>query len=436
MRYCTALLLLALVLAACAPAPATSSVNGTPNLPASAPTNAPAVVSGDGQTPAQLCAAALPAPSPGNRTFAAPEQVLQPGVDYRAIFCTDVGPIYVDLFEDITPITVNSFVFLAQQGYYNNTTFHRVIQDFMAQGGDPTASGSGGPGYTFQEEFAGFLHYDRPGWLAMARTQQPGSNGSQFFITTAAYASLDYQYTLFGEVLEGQENVRSIRLRDPQTDPNPGTALNTVLIISDPASVATTYVAPTPATRDEVLAAINTVSANVPVEAALDISASAQTRDEALTAAPESVRAAYGAFLDTHNFAYRVTSTMDNATCNLDNAGFMVARYTLDAFATREDAQAALADSFLPTLAAALGTPNASTPATLRGPLYTGASSACDRNASHALTFYRYGRFLITLEVTIPADSSATPDQWLSQLIGILFERALSDVLRREVRAA
>jgi hypothetical protein len=93
------------------------------------------------QSPADLCAAALPAPDPATRDFPdGPAQVLQPGVDYRAIFCTGAGPVYVDLFQDAAPETVNNFVFLAQNGYYNNTTFHRVIADFMVQGGDPTGT--------------------------------------------------------------------------------------------------------------------------------------------------------------------------------------------------------------------------------------------------------------------------------------------------------
>ena len=98
-------------------------------------------------TPEEICAAAVPAEEPATREYDAPEDVLEPGLDYRAIFCTETGPVYVDLFETLTPVTVNNFVFLAQSGYYNNTTFHRVLEEFMAQGGDPTATGGGGPGY-------------------------------------------------------------------------------------------------------------------------------------------------------------------------------------------------------------------------------------------------------------------------------------------------
>ena len=165
------------------------------------------------QTPAALCEAALPAAEPESREFAAPEQVLQAGVDYRAIFCTDAGPIYIDLFETLTPETVNNFVFLAQNGYYNNTTFHRVIESFMAQGGDPTGTGSGGPGYAFADEFVGFLNFDRPGLLAMANAG-PGTNGSQFFITHVVTDWLDGKHTVFGQVTQGQDVVNAVQQGD------------------------------------------------------------------------------------------------------------------------------------------------------------------------------------------------------------------------------
>ncbi|MDX1995189.1 MAG: peptidylprolyl isomerase [bacterium] len=187
-------------------------------------------------TPREICEALQPVQTPANRRYSQPEQVLETSIDYRAIFCTEVGPVYVDLFEDETPITVNSFVFLSQNGYYNNTTFHRVIAEFMAQGGDPTATGTGGPGYQFQNEIVPSLVFDRPGILAMANAG-PNTNGSQFFITTVPTPHLNGSYNIFGEVLEGQNVVDSIRLRDPQTDPAPGTRLDTVLIITDPSAV-------------------------------------------------------------------------------------------------------------------------------------------------------------------------------------------------------
>ena len=111
---------------------------------------------------------------------APPELTIDPAKIYLATFKTAKGNIQVQLFADKAPITVNNFIFLARQGYYDNTTFHRVLTDFMAQGGDPTGTGSGGPGYTFEDEFSPDLLFNEPGLLAMANGG-PNTNGSQFF---------------------------------------------------------------------------------------------------------------------------------------------------------------------------------------------------------------------------------------------------------------
>ena len=182
-------------------------------------------------TPQELCDAAEPRELTSMQ-FEQAEYVLEPDVDYRAIFCTSAGAIYLDLYEALTPTTVNNLVFLAQQGYYDSTSFHRVIPDFMAQGGDPTATGRGGPGYQFKDEPVGFLTFDQPGKLAMANAG-PGTNGSQFFITTAPSPHLNYKHTIFGDVLAGQGVVESIRERDPSAATEPGETLFTVLIITD-----------------------------------------------------------------------------------------------------------------------------------------------------------------------------------------------------------
>ena len=115
-------------------------------------------------TPTQICNQHTPVEGSGrNDQFSAqPEMILEEGTDYRAIFCTTQGAIYLDLFEDRTPLTVNNMVFLASEGFYNNLIFHRVIEGFMAQGGDPTGTGTGGPGYRFQDEFVQGLTFDRP----------------------------------------------------------------------------------------------------------------------------------------------------------------------------------------------------------------------------------------------------------------------------------
>ena len=172
------------------------------------------------QSPQALCDAAESSDL-AMMQFAQAEQVIDQTLDYRALICTSAGAIYLDLYENLTPITVNNFVFLAEQGYYDNTSFHRVIPDFMAQGGDPTATGRGGPGYQFGDEPVGFLTFDRPGLLAMANAG-PGTNGSQFFLTTSPTPHLNYKHTIFGDVLAGQENVLAIRERDPQTASGPG----------------------------------------------------------------------------------------------------------------------------------------------------------------------------------------------------------------------
>jgi len=144
---------------------------------------------------------------------------IDPSRSYEAVFKTELGDIRVRLFADQAPVTVNNFVFLARQGYYDNTTFHRVLPGFMAQGGDPTGTGAGGPGYTFEDEFSADLQFDRPGLLAMAN-RGPDTNGGQFFITYAPTPHLNGLHTIFGEVVEGTEVLNSLTPRDPQGNPD------------------------------------------------------------------------------------------------------------------------------------------------------------------------------------------------------------------------
>jgi cyclophilin family peptidyl-prolyl cis-trans isomerase len=156
---------------------------------------------------------------------------------YIADFQTVKGEFRVQLFADKAPFTVNSFVFLARQGFYNNTTFHRVIKDFMAQGGDPTGTGSGGPGYSFDDELSPDLKFDKPGMMAMANSGS-NTNGSQFFITFSPQTALDGRYTIFGEVVSGLDVVQSLKLRDPSTSPNfTGDAIYSVTISESPISL-------------------------------------------------------------------------------------------------------------------------------------------------------------------------------------------------------
>jgi len=145
---------------------------------------------------------------------ACPPMVIDPLKQYTAEIETEKGSIVVKLFPDIAPMTVNSFVFLAEDGWFNGVRFHRVLPGFMAQSGDPSGSGMGGPGYAFKNETSPDLTFDRKGLLAMANSG-PDTNGSQFFITYVATPHLDGGYTIFGEVLEGMEVVESLTPRDP-----------------------------------------------------------------------------------------------------------------------------------------------------------------------------------------------------------------------------
>ena len=132
---------------------------------------------------------------------------------YTATIQTNRGDIVIDLHADKAPQTVNNFVVLAQDGFYNGVKFHRVLADFMVQGGDPTGSGRGGPGYNFNDEFHPDLVHDGPGVLSMANAG-PNSNGSQFFITHVATNWLDNKHAVFGKVRSGQDVVDAIQQGD------------------------------------------------------------------------------------------------------------------------------------------------------------------------------------------------------------------------------
>jgi peptidyl-prolyl cis-trans isomerase B (cyclophilin B) len=130
-----------------------------------------------------------------------------------ALMTTDKGDIRLELFAGDAPVTVANFVNLAQRGYYDGLTFHRVIADFMIQCGDPTGTGSGGPGYQFEDECTSARRHDGPGMMSMANAG-PGTNGSQFFITHVATPWLDGKHTVFGKVTDGQPVVDQIKQGD------------------------------------------------------------------------------------------------------------------------------------------------------------------------------------------------------------------------------
>jgi len=142
-----------------------------------------------------------------------PQMKIDPKKTYRAKIETNRGTIELELYPQYAPATVNNFAFLADEGFYDGVTFHRVISNFMIQGGDPTGSGRGGPGYRFQDEFSGNPLRHETGVISMANAG-PNTNGSQFFITHAPQPHLDNKHTVFGKVIDGQNVVDAIRQGD------------------------------------------------------------------------------------------------------------------------------------------------------------------------------------------------------------------------------
>lgn len=183
-------------------------------------------------TPDEVCADAASTPTPTRLQYFAPEEVVEAGVDYGAVFCTAAGSFRIDLYEDDAPITVNSFIYLATNRFFDDTTFHRVIPDFVVQGGDPQGTGGGGPGYEFVNETDNDLSFDGIGVVGMANAG-PDTNGSQFFITLAPVGRLTGGYTIFGQVQAGMAAVFDVEERDPDTAPEPGTTLYTVIIVTN-----------------------------------------------------------------------------------------------------------------------------------------------------------------------------------------------------------
>ena len=191
----------------------------------------PLVTCGDGGEEASPTPTKPTAPA---TQVSAPPMTIDVEKTYFATIETEKGDIRIQLFPDTAPQTVNSFVFLAREGFYNGLTFHRVIPGFVAQGGDPAGTGAGGPGYTLPDEFS-----DRPfkeGSVGMAKTRQPNTAGSQFFIClkpqgdSARCSDLTGSYTLFGEVVDGMDVAESLTARDPATATSPGDKMITVTI--------------------------------------------------------------------------------------------------------------------------------------------------------------------------------------------------------------
>ena len=153
-----------------------------------------------------------PAPTPKPMTYSEPPPMtIDTSKQYTATIETEKGNIVLELFASDVPITVNNFVFLAREGFYDDTTFHRVIHGFMAQGGDPTGTGTGGPGYSFPDEFTEHTHVT--GALSMANAG-PNTNGSQFFITYDPQPHLDGHHSVFGQLVEGMDVLEAIESGD------------------------------------------------------------------------------------------------------------------------------------------------------------------------------------------------------------------------------
>lgn len=392
-------------------------------------------------TPEEICAAVTPASEPATRQYSGPAEVLEDETDYRAVLCTDAGAIYVDLFEDITPVTVNNFVFLAERGFYNNTTFHRVIDGFMAQAGDPTGTGTGNPGYRFVDEFVGFLHFDRPGLLAMANSGQPTTNGSQFFITRETNqlpTHLNYRHTIFGEVLEGQPVVEAIRVRDPQSASSPGTALEAVVIITEPDAVASPYERPARATSDLVIERIEgagTALVDWPFLSAIADQVGAFDPSD-VTLVDEALQADLNTFLERYQVSV-VRTAHENPTCDTTVVPVLGSAYRLFEFENTAQASAALADDLFPSLARAGSSATFSTTQTseaLPHTFYVTETTACSVDAIRVMSYWQRGRFIAVVEALLPASEAEQADLWLDQVVGRrIYENAISDVLRLEI---
>ncbi len=160
-----------------------------------------------------------------------PPMTIDPNKKYTATLKTERGDIVMELFADKAPLAVNSFAFLAEQGWFDGISFHRVIPEFVAQSGDPSGSGFGGPGYVFDNEISSDLKFDQAGRVGMANAGA-GTNGSQFFITYVPLPQLDGGYTVFGQVISGMDVAESLMARDPSAggDLPPGDKILSVVI--------------------------------------------------------------------------------------------------------------------------------------------------------------------------------------------------------------
>jgi len=236
----------ALLLAACGgdddngdatPAPGGTETSGFSQSPVASEPEPTAPASQEGCDGAQRIGQAVPAATELARTgqggemktySAAPPMTIDQNKRYFATIKMDIGDIKLELYPKDAPQHVNSFVFLARDGFYDGVTFHRVIPGFVAQAGDPTGTGRGGPGYNIPDEVNSCRFLD--GTLGMAKTAAPNSAGSQWFIDYAPQPNLDGGYTVFGQLIEGRDVLDRIAPRDPARATEPGTVINTIVI--------------------------------------------------------------------------------------------------------------------------------------------------------------------------------------------------------------
>ena len=399
------------------------------------------------RTPADLCTEAVPqAQEPATRSYDSAEQVLQDGVDYWAVLCTEAGPIYADLYETESPLTVNNFVFLAQRGFYNNTSFHRVLPGFMAQGGDPTGTGSGGPGYAFADETSNGLVFDSIGLLAMANAGAD-TNGSQFFITYAQTSWLDGAHTIFGKVVQGIDVAELLTPRDPDQAPDyVGSTLYTVVIVDDPASVQVTLDGAPSVDHLQTLLEQDVVS-QLNAQFIMDPSTSHTTdlagEVEVWRGLGGDALASYmEGFLTEHGFLGAASIWLPLEACPTNAGdlpiwavGFRVMDYGPDADTQAIVTDSARSDKLVETVAFESYDDPADIPARVFSKKLA-ASDSCGPNG----TFYRlemaYGRYVLVAELALDGDFiSATTDpsseQYLVYVLQDLLYNALGGTLDR-----
>jgi len=216
-------LILALAGAFIALRASTPQINRTPEAGRS---SAASLNPGDG---ADICGQF---PKRAGQETAPPPMTIKETGSYAAWIELNYGVIGLDLYANVAPQTVNNFMYLACNKFYDGLTFHRVIPGFMAQGGDPLGDGTGGPGYTIPDEFAlSAMKFNREGLLSMAHTSEPNSAGSQFFITFAPATHLDGSFTIFGEVVTGMDVALGVTPRDPDLQPDqPGDTIVSIIV--------------------------------------------------------------------------------------------------------------------------------------------------------------------------------------------------------------